>query len=940
MSRVRILNLPHDCTEKELKEHFAKNVPQQAPPMEVTDVRILRMKPDPEDASNTSNTSKAGGRGAVRGRGRGRGGRGGAAAAAVPTVDPLAPVLGKIRMAFVGFKSSAAGHFAVSHYNQSYFRSSKIRVELAKGLNEVGVTLNQRKKAERLERHAEGGGKRAREGEDGGDNSSIVKSSTTTTATTADDSNISNTNDSGGATADPNSWDGRKKARKELFIEERTKATGGPSWAADILIPQGQLQPLDGSLGGGGGDGGNAVEGDDNDDGLGDTERELAALEKQQALGAVSDLDFLSTIGGGGGNKNANNGNDDRNDEEQQQPHRGDGDRDGGEEEEEGTKHPHNHPHQGTAATASTAASQDDIAADSRRVRIGNIPYTATEDNVKQFAASLVGPVEAVHIPLTKDTRQSKGAAFVRFIHAQDAIRALTLCRGAILMGRLLRVSAAESDPHSKTALEREARQAAGTGTGTAAGGDSGVAGSSEFKIGRERERRGGGDGDGSNHNSSGGGGGAGHISWNTMYMNSSAAIDNVAKRLGVASEDLVSVQAKGAAVRAAIAEAYLTSEIQQVLSDEGVAFDILESGQQSLLKPRSNTTILVKNLQLGGPDEAAELSKLFVKFGTLETTVFPSSGTFALLRFVHPQDARTAFTRLAYKLFKNAPLFLEWAPVGAIVDDGGDNADGGSAGNKDGITVTPATVVDDSNSNNKGPITAAPVLYTLFITNIAFTATEDDFHAFLLDACPRLARAPETAVKRLAFQQDHGRAYLTLPDESTYRYCLAKLNGKSFADRTLACVASKQSGRPIIPGVTPTPTGTTAAAAAEDDDDEQRLRKTATVSNANKNHNTASSSSSKVPPGADPHKIIVKNVPFEATEADVRELFSAFSEVKSVRLPRKTNNFTSHRENNHRGFAFVEFLSETEAARAMEVLKATHLYGRHLVLQYAKLDR
>lgn len=94
-----------------------------------------------------------------------------------------------------------------------------------------------------------------------------------------------------------------------------------------------------------------------------------------------------------------------------------------------------------------------------------------------------------------------------------------------------------------------------------------------------------------------------------------------------------------------------------------------------------------------------------------------------------------------------------------------------------------------------------------------------------------------------------------------------------------------------------------------------------------------------KIPAGSDPCKIIVKNLPFEANEKDVRELFAAFSEIRSVRLPRKRHAFSSHRSNNHRGFAFVEFLSEAEAARAMSVLKATHLYGRHLVLQYAKLD-
>lgn len=38
-----------------------------------------------------------------------------------------------------------------------------------------------------------------------------------------------------------------------------------------------------------------------------------------------------------------------------------------------------------------------------------------------------------------------------------------------------------------------------------------------------------------------------------------------------------------------------------------------------------------------------------------------------------------------------------------------------------------------------------------------------------------------------------------------------------------------------------------------------------------------------------------------------------------------------------HRGFAFIDFLTKQEAKTAFESLGATHLYGRHLVLEWAK---
>ena len=78
--------------------------------------------------------------------------------------------------------------------------------------------------------------------------------------------------------------------------------------------------------------------------------------------------------------------------------------------------------------------------------------------------------------------------------------------------------------------------------------------------------------------------------------------------------------------------------------------------------------------------------------------------------------------------------------------------------------------------------------------------------------------------------------------------------------------------------------------------------------------------------------KLLVRNVPFEATKKELRELFGTFGQLKSVRIPRKFDH-------THRGFAFVEFLTKQEAQTAFEALAHTHFYGRHLVLEYAKAE-
>jgi multiple RNA-binding domain-containing protein 1 len=101
----------------------------------------------------------------------------------------------------------------------------------------------------------------------------------------------------------------------------------------------------------------------------------------------------------------------------------------------------------------------------------------------------------------------------------------------------------------------------------------------------------------------------------------------------------------------------------------------------------------------------------------------------------------------------------------------------------------------------------------------------------------------------------------------------------------------------------------------------------------------TTTSGPGKCPPGCNPLKLLVRNVPFEATIHDLRKLFSAHSQFKTVSLPKKVDEYDplTGTKNPHRGFAFVEFLTQDEARNAMQLCSSTHLYGRHLVLEYAK---
>ncbi|KAM0671229.1 Multiple RNA-binding domain-containing protein 1 [Ordospora colligata] len=78
-------------------------------------------------------------------------------------------------------------------------------------------------------------------------------------------------------------------------------------------------------------------------------------------------------------------------------------------------------------------------------------------------------------------------------------------------------------------------------------------------------------------------------------------------------------------------------------------------------------------------------------------------------------------------------------------------------------------------------------------------------------------------------------------------------------------------------------------------------------------------------------NKLLIRNVPFQATKEDIRKIFSEFH-VKDVRIPIK-------REGSSRGFCFVTMETPEDVSGAMEYFgSSTHLYGRRLVLERAKI--
>ena len=77
--------------------------------------------------------------------------------------------------------------------------------------------------------------------------------------------------------------------------------------------------------------------------------------------------------------------------------------------------------------------------------------------------------------------------------------------------------------------------------------------------------------------------------------------------------------------------------------------------------------------------------------------------------------------------------------------------------------------------------------------------------------------------------------------------------------------------------------------------------------------------------------KIYVGNIPFSATEQDLRDLFGRHGEIASVSV------ITDRETGRARGFAFVEMNEASDASDAIRALDGTDMGGRSLRVNEAE---
>lgn len=146
---------------------------------------------------------------------------------------------------------------------------------------------------------------------------------------------------------------------------------------------------------------------------------------------------------------------------------------------------------------------------------------------------------------------------------------------------------------------------------------------------------------------------------WNTLFMGVNAVANVLAKSYGTSKEHILDANAGGssAAVRLALGETEIILQMKEFLEKNDVCLNVFEQ----MPKKRSGTVIVAKNLPAN--TEVSDIHPLFSKFGLISRIVLPPSGVTALIEFLEPTEARSAFKKLAYSKFKDLPLYLEWAP-------------------------------------------------------------------------------------------------------------------------------------------------------------------------------------------------------------------------------------------------------------------------------------
>ena len=374
-------------------------------------------------------------------------------------------------------------------------------------------------------------------------------------------------------------------------------------------------------------------------------------------------------------------------------------------------------------------------------------------------------------------------------------------------------------------------------------------------------------------------------FNWNSLFMNQDAVNSSIADRLGVSKHEMLDPTSADAGVKQAIAETTVIQETKSYFVRNGVDLDAFKR------RERGDTVILVKNFPFGMTLE--ELRKMFEEFGQVLRVLMPPTGTIAIVEFAQPTHARAAFASLAYRRIKDSVLFLEKAPKDVFTSVSSNATAAGRL--DDSWKRSIDQKLSTSDLLEPEDHSEAADTSTLFVRNLNFTTTSD----LLAETFKPLEGFMSARVNTKADPKKPGQVlsmgygFLEFRSKAQAQAALKAMDGYELDDHKLIIKASHKG-----------------LDAAEERKREYRAKKLA-------GRRT---------------KIIIKNLPFEATRKDLQALFGSYGQLRTLRIPKKFDHST-------RGFAFADFITAREAENALEALKDTHLLGRRLVLEFAAAD-
>jgi multiple RNA-binding domain-containing protein 1 len=552
---------------------------------------------------------------------------------------------------------------------------------------------------------------------------------------------------------------------------------------------------------------------------------------------------------------------------------------------------------QKSSSAAALSAGGDVLAAG--RLFVRNLPFTATDSDLRSHFSKW-GTVTEAHVSCDA-TGRSKGFGFIAY--EQDACAAAALAEADLKMfqGRLIHLLPGK---------------AARGGSGSADGDQGPLApGQSAFQAEQEAKRK------------AAAVSGEEEGAWNALFVRADAAVKAAAAGAGKSVTEVMDPSADNLAVRVALGETAVIDQTKAFLKAQGVDLDAVQKalgGKKLRASQRSDTTILVKNL----PHTTAQaaLRGLFGRYGPLLRLVLPPARVLALVEFERPVDAKRAFKGLAYKRFESVPLYLEWAPDKSFADEAPKLAPMAEPAPKPAPKAPEAAAPLTGRSAfvptaSVAGAEAAPAaeeheeqeeaeesskVATVFVKGLSFGTTEDGLLELFSEVgavrtvrIPRKQAASSSGAPSKSPAKSMGYGFVEYDGAEMAIKAVKRLQGAVLDGRSLALSLSHRAG---------------GAAAAGSKSAVQRK---------------GEAGSSATPTKA-ASKLLGKNLAFEATRNDLRQLFGAFGKLKSVRVPRKPDG-------SGRGFGFVEFASAADARMAVQSLGASHLYGRHIVMQWAQ---